>query len=177
MSEITILIDWLLNVISENLYLGVFLAALVETIFPPIPSELVFPLAGYTILQTNLEPWHIITVGIVGGCGATVGSTVFYFISKYLGRVGILRYGKRLGIKSSSIDKSDKWFAKYGDKSVLLGRLVPGIRELVSIPAGIFSMKFPKFLLYTLIGSISWSMILTFLGYYFGVATVDLFSI
>ena len=95
-------------------------------------------------------------------------------IALKLGRNGLYRYLKYAKIKETRLEKADKWFEKYGDKSVILGRLVPGIRELVSIPAGIFNMKPLKFLLFTFIGSCAWSILLTAAGYYFGVATLDL---
>ena len=117
---------------------------------------------------------HIFGVGLVGGMGATLGAVVIYLIALKLGRNGLYRYLKYAKIKESHLEKADKWFEKYGDKSVLLGRLIPGIRELVSIPAGIFNMKPIKFLLFTFIGSCAWSMLLTAVGYYFGVATLDL---
>ena len=85
------------------------------------------------------------------------------------------KYIKYAKINPDKLTKADKWFEKYGDKSVLLGRLIPGIRELVSIPAGIFGMNPKKFLIFTFIGSCSWSVLLTGIGYYFGVATIDIF--
>ena len=175
MSEIELFIDWLLSLISENLYLGVFFAAFIETIFPPIPSEIIFPLAGYVVLQNEMHFIHVIGVGIVGGIGATIGAFVIYLIARKIGRIGLNRYVKYAKIKESSLEKAYKWFEKYGDKSVIFGRLVPGIRELVSIPAGILNMKPIKFLIFTFVGSSAWSIILTTAGYYFGVATIDLF--
>jgi len=175
LSEIDALIQWIVSLVADNLYPGVFLAALIETVFPPIPSEAVFPLAGYSILQNNMNAIHIIGVGITGGCGATVGAFVIYIISKKLGRTGLIKYFKYAKIKEKSLEKADHWFAKYGDKSVVIGRLIPGIRELVSIPAGIFNMNPVKFLIFTLIGSCIWSTALTAVGYYFGMATIDFF--
>ncbi|MCH8833177.1 MAG: DedA family protein [Thaumarchaeota archaeon] len=176
MNEIESLIQWVLNLVTENLYPGVFLAALIETVFPPIPSEAVFPLAGYAILQNGMSVFHVAGVGIVGGSGATLGATVIYLIALKLGRPGVVKFAKYFRIKKKQIEKAEKWFTKYGDKTVLFGRLVPGLRELVSIPAGILNMKFPKFLLYTFIGSCAWSMALTAAGYYFGVSTFDFFN-
>jgi len=173
--EIESFIQWVISFVSDNLYPGVFLAALLETIFPPIPSEAVFPLAGYIVLQNEMPFFHVIGVGIVGGCGATLGAFIIFLIALKLGRVGLYKYIKYAKIKESSIEKADRWFEKYGDKSVIIGRLIPGIRELVSIPAGIFGMKIPKFLIYTFIGSCAWSIILTFIGYYLGVATIEIF--
>jgi membrane protein DedA with SNARE-associated domain len=175
LNEIDVFIQWIVSLIADNLYPGVFLAALLETIFPPIPSEAVFPLAGYSILKNNMSVFHILGVGITGGCGATVGAFVIYIISKKLGRTGLIKYLKYAKIKEKSLEKADHWFAKYGDKSVIIGRLIPGIRELVSIPAGIFNMNPIKFLIFTLIGSCIWSVALTAIGYYFGMATLDFF--
>ena len=175
MNELEALIQWVVSLVSENLYPGVFLAALLETVFPPIPSEAIFPLAGYVILKNGMDVFHVIGVGITGGCGATTGAFVIYIISKKLGRVGLIKYLKYAKIKEKSLEKADHWFEKYGDKSVIIGRLIPGIRELVSIPAGIFNMAPFKFLIFTLLGSCIWSVALTSVGYYFGMATFDLF--
>lgn len=175
MTEIQALIDWLITLVSDNLYPGVFLAALIETIFPPIPSEVVFPLAGYIVLNNEMSIIHIFGVGITGGSGASLGAFVIYLIALKLGRTGLAKYMKYARINPEKLSKADKWFEKYGDKSVLLGRLIPGIRELVSIPAGIFSMNPKKFLIFTFIGSCAWSTALTALGYYLGVATIEIF--
>ena len=175
MTEIESFIQWILALISDNLYPGVFVAALIETVFPPIPSEAVFPLAGYIVLKNELPIIHIFGVGISGGCGATIGAFLIYFVALKLGRNGLARYMRFAKINKEKLTKADRWFEKYGDKSVLLGRLVPGLRELVSIPAGIFNMNFKKFLIFTFIGSCSWSIILTAIGYYLGVATIEIF--
>jgi membrane protein DedA with SNARE-associated domain len=175
LSEIDIAIQWIVSLVSQNLYLGVFLAALIETIFPPIPSEVIFPLAGYSILKNEMSAFHVIGVGITGGCGATAGAFVIYLISKKIGRAGLIKYLKYAKIKENNLNKADQWFEKYGDKSVIIGRIIPGIRELVSIPAGIFNMNPIKFLIFTLLGSCIWSITLTGAGYYFGVATLNVF--
>jgi len=175
LTEIQAFIDWVIALVSNNLYPGVFLAALLETVFPPIPSEAVFPLAGYLVLKNEMSIIHIFGLGITGGAGATLGAFVIYLIALKLGRVGLSKYMKYAKINSDKLTKADKWFEKYGDKSVLLGRLIPGIRELVSIPAGIFRMNPKKFLIFTFIGSCSWSILLTVVGYYLGVATIEIF--
>jgi membrane protein DedA with SNARE-associated domain len=175
LSEITSFIEWVISLVSENLYPGVFFAALVETIFPPIPSEAVFPLAGYVVLKSEMHFIHVIGVGLVGGIGATIGAFAIYLIARKIGRITLYRYVKYAKIKESSLEKAYRWFEKYGDKSVIFGRLIPGIRELVSIPAGILNMKPIKFLIFTFIGSCAWSIILTTIGYYFGVVTIDFF--
>lgn len=175
MTEIEAFIEWVITLVSDNLYPGIFFAALLETVFPPIPSEGVFPLAGYVILKNEMPFVHIFGVGITGGSGATLGAFVIYWIALRLGRNGLARYMKYAKINKDKLSKADRWFEKYGDKSVLLGRLVPGLREIVSIPAGIFHMKIKKFLIFTFIGSCAWSTLLTGVGYYLGVATIKIF--
>jgi membrane protein DedA with SNARE-associated domain len=175
LTEIEAFIEWIVSLVSDNLYPGVFLAALIETVFPPIPSEAVFPLAGYVVLKNEMSIFHIFGVGITGGSGATLGAFIIYLIALKLGRTGLAKYMKYAKINPEKLTKADKWFAKYGDKSVLLGRLIPGIRELVSIPAGIFWMNSKKFLIYTFIGSCAWSTLLTAIGYYLGVASIEIF--
>lgn len=175
MTEIQEFVQWILSLISDNLYVGVFFASLVETVFPPIPSEAVFPLAGYVVLKNNMSFIHVIGVGITGGGGSSLGAFVIYLIALKLGRGGLYKYMKYARIKKEHLAKADRWFEKYGDKSVIIGRVVPGIRELVSIPAGIFGMRIRKFLIFTFIGSCAWSILLTVIGYYLGVATITIF--
>lgn len=174
MSEVQAFVDWVVSLVADNLYPGIFLAALIETVFPPIPSEAIFPLAGYTILQNDMGVLHVLGAGTAGGAGATVGGFVFYFIALRLGREAIVRYSAKIRVRPERIVRAEEWFSKYGDKSVLFGRLIPGIRSLVSIPAGLFNMGLAKFAVYTFVGSCAWSITLTAAGYYFGVATVDL---
>lgn len=174
LNELSEFVDAVVGLVAANLYPGVFVAALVETIFPPIPSEAVFPLAGYTVLQNNMGIFHAIGVGIVGGLGATVGNIIIYLVVLWLGRDVIVRYLKKIRLDEKKIRRSEAWFSRYGDKSVLFGRLVPGIRSLVSIPAAFFRMRFSKFIVYTIVGSCAWSIALTLVGYYLGVATIDI---
>ena len=174
LSEIESFIEFLLSLIGDNLYPGIFIAALLETVFPPIPSEVVFPLAGYVILNNDMHVFHIIGVGITGGSGATVGAFIIYLIALKLGRTAIRKYSKIFRIKEKQMDKAERWFKKYGDKAVLFGRMVPGLREIISVPAGILNMKYGKFLIFTFVGSCAWSILLTAIGYYFGVASLEL---
>lgn len=166
------LIQPILSIIAENVYPGVFIAAFLETILPPIPSEIVFPLAGYSILTAQMAWPHIIGVGVAGGSGATLGAYIIFLVAKKVGRPGLLKYMRRIRLTESKLLRAERWFAKYGDKSVLIGRCIPAVRELVSIPAGILNMNSVKFLLYTFAGSCAWSTGLTAVGYYFGVATL-----
>ena len=167
------LIELITTLIEDYLFLGVFLAALIETIIPPIPTMVVFPTAGFIASQNGLELPELFLLGIVGGLGASIGSTLIYLIALKLGRTVLLRYLKRVKVSEKKLSRVEYWFQKYGDKAVLFGRMVPVFRELVSIPAGLLKMKLPKFLAYTILGSCGWSITLIFIGYYFGIASLE----
>lgn len=173
MNEIESLIDWILGLVGEHLYMGVFLAGLIETIFPPIPTLAIFPVAGYAASQAGMDSFSVALAGIAGGAGATVGSTAIYLVSWKLGRSVLLRYLKYARIDEAKLTRVETWFAKHGDKAVLFGRLVPVLREMISIPAGLLKMKTLKFLLYTFVGSCAWSTGVILAGYYFGLALFD----
>ena len=167
------LIEFVTTLIEDYLFLGVFLAALIETIIPPIPTMAVFPTAGFIASQNGLELPELFLLGIVGGLGASIGATLIYLIALKLGRTVLLRYLKRVKVSEKKLTKVECWFQKYGDKAVLFGRMIPVFRELVSIPAGLLKMKLPKFLAYTILGSCGWSITLIFIGYYFGIAYLE----
>jgi len=159
--------------ITDYLYAGVFFAALIETIIPPIPTMAVFPTAGFIAAQNGLGLPELFLLGILGGLGASIGSTVIYLIALKLGRTALLKYLKYVKVSEKKLMKVEQWFQKYGDKAVLFGRMIPVFREMVSIPAGLLKMKLPKFLVYTVLGSCGWSITLIFIGYYFGIAAVE----
>ena len=167
------LIEFVTMLIADYLYAGVFLAALIETIIPPIPTMAVFPTAGFIASQNGLGLPELFLLGILGGLGASVGSTIIYLIALKLGRSALLKYLKYVKVSEKKLTKVEQWFQKYGDKAVLFGRMIPVFREMVSIPAGLLKMKLPKFLAYTILGSCGWSMTLIFIGYYFGIAAVE----
>ena len=167
------LIEFVITLITDNLFVGVFLAAIIETVIPPIPTMIVFPTAGFIASQNGLELPELILLGIVGGLGASIGSTVIYLIALKLGRTALLRYLKYVKVSEKKLTKVESWFQKYGDKAVLFGRMVPVFREMISIPAGLLKMKLAKFLAYTILGSCGWSITLIFIGYYFGIASLE----
>ena len=167
------LIEFITTLIADYLYAGVFLAALIETIIPPIPTMAVFPTAGFIASQNGLELPELFLLGIIGGLGASIGSTVIYLIALKLGRTVLLKYLKYVKVSEKKLLKVETWFQKYGDKAVLFGRMVPVFREMISVPAGLLKMKFLKFLAYTVLGSCGWSITLIFIGYYFGIASVE----
>lgn len=174
MNELQGLIQWISSLVSEYLYLGVFVAAIIETVFPPIPTAAIFPFAGYFASQSGMNLLEVFGLGVAGGAGATIGSTVIYLICIKLGRVAMLRYLRYVRISEQKLAKIEKWFEKHGDKAVFLGRMVPVLREMISIPAGLLGMKPLKFVIYTFCGSCIWSIALTLVGYYFGQVTLGI---
>jgi membrane protein DedA with SNARE-associated domain len=164
------ILDAITGLIAEYGYPAVFAAAFLEVIFPPIPSEVIFPLVGFTVQSRGLGIENIIGLATVGALGSTAGAVVIYFVSAKVGRAAIARFGKRVRISEQEIEKAERWFEKYGSIAVFTARMIPGIREIISIPAGIGQMNIAKFLGYTFVGSLLWCIILTFVGYYLGEA-------
>ena len=153
--------------LGDHLYEGIFLAALLETIIPPIPTLAIFPTAGFIASQQGVTLLGLIPMIILGGIGATIGTSAIYFIALKLGRVVLLRYLKFVKINEKKLERVEIWFEKYGDKAVFLGRMVPLMREMISVPAGLLKMRIPKFVTYTFAGSLVWSTGTILSGYYF----------
>jgi membrane protein DedA with SNARE-associated domain len=164
------ILDAITDLIEVYGYPAVFTAAFLEVIFPPIPSEVIFPLVGYTAQNRGLGLENAISMATVGALGSTAGAVLIYFISGKVGRAAIARFGKRVRIGEHDIEKAENWFEKYGPIAVFTGRMMPGVREIISIPAGIARMNFAKFFGYTFAGSVLWCIILTLAGYYLGEA-------
>ena len=163
--------------IAEHGYVGVFTAALVENLFPPIPSELIFPLAGIAAFTKDLGFLEgVLGMSLAGTAGSTVGALIIYFISRKIGRVAILKLGNHIGIGEKELEKAEKWFDKHGSVAVFFGRMAPGIRELVSIPAGIEKMKLSTFITFTFAGSFVWCTFLTTMGFVVGEVWSDLYE-
>lgn len=164
------ILDSLTGLIAQYGYPAVFAAAFLEVIFPPIPSEVIFPLVGFTAFKEDLGLGNAIGMAATGALGSTVGAILIYFVSMKVGRAAIIRFGRHVRVGEHEIEKAEKWFQKYGSVAVFTGRMVPGIREIISIPAGIGGMSFPKFVAFTFAGSLVWSVALTLVGYYLGEA-------
>jgi membrane protein DedA with SNARE-associated domain len=150
-------------------YLGIALLMFLENLFPPIPSELIMPLAGFTIAKGNMEFVPAILAGVVG---TVLGAFPWYYIGKLVSEERLEhladKYGKWITVTSKDIGKANQWFNRHGIKAVFFGRLVPGVRTLISLPAGINNMLLVPFILYSTIGTTLWVVFLTTTGYLLG---------
>jgi len=153
--------DLVRSVITAGGYPGLTALILVENVFPPIPSELVLPLTGYYVGGGEFN--FLLAVG-AATAGSVIGAFVLYTIARRGGRALLLRHGRVFRIKDSDLDRADDWFDRYGGWLVLLGRLVPGARSLVSVPAGVSEMPRVRFALLTALGSAIWNAALVGLG-------------
>ena len=158
--------DWIIQTISELGYVGIFLVMLVESIFPPIPSELIIPFAGFAAANGELNLFGVLAAATIG---AVVGMLPWYFAGRLFGlaRVRWLadRYGRLLTLNAGEIDVAVGFFRRFGPIIVLFGRLMPIIRTLISIPAGLARMSLPIFLLASTAGALIWNTVLTLAGY------------
>jgi membrane protein DedA with SNARE-associated domain len=164
------LIDFFLGITESMGYFGVFLLMAVESSFIPFPSEIVIPPAAYLAFTGEMNIFLVILAGILG---SLLGASVNYFLARGLGRsivysIAKKRFWRYLFITRRKIEKAENYFLEYGGLSTFLGRLVPGVRQLISLPAGFSKMNFGKFLFYTFLGSGIWVTILALLGYFFG---------
>ena len=150
-------------------YLTICLAMFLENIIPPIPSEIIMPLGGFFVYQQKLNFYILVFWGLLG---TILGSLPWYYLGKLVNEKRLSNFldkkGKYLGISSNDLNKSKRWFDKFGVPLVFWGRLVPGIRTLISVPAGIELMPLRKFLIWTTLGSFVWVALLTYAGYLFG---------
>jgi len=120
--------------------------------------------------QQGIPLIGVIPMIILGATGATIGTSAIYFVALKLGRVVLLRYLKYVKVSEKKLERVENWFEKYGDITVFLGRMIPVMREMISVPAGLLKMRIPKFVLYTFAGSCVWSALTILSGYYFGEA-------
>lgn len=169
--------EWITNTIESLGYVGIGLLMFLENLFPPIPSELIMPLAGFTAHQCvagEITPpcMQLVPAIVAGVIGTMLGAFPWYYLGKVLGeeriRNWIDRHGKRLGISGEDIDKSKTWFYRHGNKAVFFCRMVPGVRTFISLPAGFSHMPMPQFLIYSTLGTLGWTMLLTIAGYALG---------
>ena len=146
-------------------YPGIFLLMAMESSLLPVPSELVMPPAGYLAQQGLMNPWVAI---LAGTTGSLAGAYANYFFARHVGRPLILKYGKYFLVSPEKFRRVETFFLKHGEISTFIGRLIPVIRHLVSIPAGLSGMNHVRFSAYTLLGAFLWCSILTWIGYVIG---------
>lgn len=159
-------IDWLISIMEAIGSPGVGLAVFLENVFPPIPSEVILPLAGFTSSQGSM---NVFAAFIWATTGSLAGAYVLYFVGAFIGAERLRRIADKMWlVKVEDVDSSLAWFDKYGKVSILLGRLIPGIRSLISIPAGIDRMNPLTFGCYTLLGSSAWNALLIYCGWVLG---------
>lgn len=165
MHIISTLTAWLVDTIGKMGYTGIVSLMFLESSFFPFPSEVVMPPAGYLAWKGEMSLSLVLLSGIAG---SLLGALFNYWIAVKLGRPFLLKYGKYFFISPESIDKADKFFQKHGHVSTLVGRLLPVIRQYISLPAGIARMPMKTFMLFTTIGAGAWVTVLTFAGYLLG---------
>ena len=156
---------WVLDVIAALGYVGLALLLIAENLFPPIPSEVVLPLAGFLVGRGDLVFWQAL---LASTFGSVVGALILYALGRYGGRKLVLRYGRFLHVDEDGLDRADGWFRRYGDWVVLFARVVPLARSVVSIPAGTMKMPVGRFTTLTALGSLTWNSLLIGAGVILG---------
>ncbi len=160
------MLEWIHSVTSAIGYPGIALLMFVENIFPPLPSELIMPLAGSAAAQGDLSFFGVV---LAGSLGALLGQLPYYALAYWAGEMTLFlwadRYGRWFTLSSGDLRRADRWFDRYGRLAVFFGRLVPGLRMLIPIPAGLSRMPVAVFLLYSLFGTVLWTWLLVFLGF------------
>lgn len=159
------LIGWLVDVIGSMGYAGIAGLMFLESSFFPFPSEVVMPPAGFLAHKGEMSLALVLISGIAG---SLLGALFNYWLSLRFGRPFFIKYGKHFGVTHEALDKADGFFARHGHISTFIGRLVPVIRQYISLPAGIAHMDLRVFCLYTTLGAGIWVVILTMLGYWLG---------
>lgn len=160
--------QWVLSIMEKLGYLGIAFLMFLDNIFPPIPSEIIMPSAGYTASKGELT---LIGVIMAGSAGSILAAMLLYWIGRKVPQQRLFklteRYGKYLRIQVADLEKALDWFNKHGHRIVFFGRMIPAVRSLISIPAGMSRMPFSKFMLYSTAGTLIWTSFLAYLGFHF----------
>ncbi|MDA0637952.1 DedA family protein [Nonomuraea sp. MCN248] len=165
-SGMSALVEWVTGLMETLGAPGAGIAVALENLFPPIPSEVILPLAGFTVSQGDLVFWHVLVWTTLG---SVVGALALYAVGALLGRERVhALFAKVPLLKPEDVEKSEDWFARHGRKTVFFGRMVPVFRSLISVPAGFERMPLPTFTLFTTMGSLIWNTALVTAGYFLG---------
>jgi membrane protein DedA with SNARE-associated domain len=158
--------DWITGFVVRSGYVGVLLLMLAENVVPPIPSELIMPLAGFTAARGQLS---LLLVVVAGTAGSLLGAVLWYYVGRRLGSERLkqlaARHGRWLTFSPDDVDRADDWFGRHGARAVFFGRLIPTVRTLISVPAGIAGMPLPRFLAWSVLGTSLWTALLAGAGY------------
>lgn len=158
--------EFIVDLVSRSGYIGVFLLMALENIFPPIPSEMIMPLAGFAAARGDM---NIVIVILAGTAGSVLGALPWYYAGRIVGKDRLkrlaARHGRWMTVGPDDIEKALQTFQRHGHAAVFFGRLVPAIRTLISVPAGIAAMPMPAFLVYSSLGSLLWTALLAAAGY------------
>ena len=159
---ISFLASLIIGIIEKTGYFGITALMALESANIPIPSEIIMPFSGFLVFAGKFSFWLVVISGAVGNL---LGSILGYFIGYFGGRPFVEKYGKYFFISKSDLEKADLWFSKYGQSIVFFSRMLPVVRTFISTPAGIAKMNFKKFCVFTFLGSLPWSVFLTFVGF------------
>jgi len=154
------------DVIGNLGYLGIFLLMTIESAGIPIPSEVIMTYGGFMAAPGGIL--HVIAVAVIGSLGTGLGSAIGYFIGAWGGKPFVDKYGKFIGVNSNKMLRAERWFCKYGEAACIYTRLLPVVRTIVNVPAGLLNMDFKKFMAYSMLGAFPWCMVLAFVGYILG---------
>ncbi|RLF15202.1 MAG: DedA family protein [Thermoprotei archaeon] len=165
MALVGLLMNWLIGVVRRLSCIGVLILMIMESACLPIPSEIVMPLAGFALCNSMHD---ILIYSLIGTIANLIGSWIAYLVGMLGGRPVLFKYGKYVLLTKKELIRAETLFKRYGDITVLIGRMLPAIRTVISLPAGIFLLNPVRFTLYTFIGSLPWNFFLTYLGYELG---------
>ncbi|ETW14178.1 SNARE-like protein [Roseivivax marinus] len=160
---------WITSLMEQGSYAAAAFLMFFENVFPPVPSEIVMPLAGFI---ANRDGMSLILMIAAGSLGSLAGAVLWYYLGAWIGlerlKTFARKYGRWLTLTPGEIDAADAWFDKHGGKAVFIGRLVPGVRTFISVPAGLSGMPLGKFMVYTTVGTVIWTAFLTIAGWFLG---------
>jgi len=158
---ISVLANWIINVISATGYAGIVILMAIESANIPLPSEIIMPFAGYLVSIGQFNLW---LAGLFGALGCVIGGIFSYWLGMVGGRPLIEKYGKYILISRHDLDTAEKWFKRHGEITTFVGRLLPIVRTFISFPAGIAKMNFKKFIAYSFLGSLPFCLLLAYIG-------------
>ncbi|MDO8513764.1 MAG: DedA family protein [bacterium] len=162
---LTTLGNFIIHVIRATGYGGVVGLMAIESANIPLPSEVIMPFSGFLVSRGVMNLW---LVGVAGAVGCVIGSSVSYWLGAWGGRPLVEKYGRFIFVSNRDLERADKWFSRYGEWAIFISRLLPVVRTFISLPAGISKMHFKRFIVYTFLGSLPWTLGLAYVGVVLG---------